>query len=165
MKCKISELAPGLVIFRLFMDKLRRSWWKESCRIDTVPTTLTVSFAKVAYVRCCRRRTDDRVTTFLFYWHCMYATVQLRAVVPESLPTPWLNQHDVVSDRSLTSRLRQRTVVSHTSPTTRSPGATSRLIAPSATASMLARRYDDKLVPTPGASDAAWLRCIFLVGC
>jgi len=95
------------VIFRLFTDKLRRS-----CRVDTVPTTLNAYTAtKIAYVRCCHRRTDNQVTTILFCWR--YATTTMS---------------------SSTGRLRQRAAVSNTSPTPQSADATSRLIAPSATA-------------------------------
>ena len=56
--------------------------------------------------------------------------------------------------RLYTLSLTSRAAVFDTSMTTRSPDATSRPVAPSATVN------DDNLLPTPRASYAAWLCCI-----
>jgi len=120
-------------------------------------------------------------TVFLWYRRCI--TVQLHDVLSDLWQTSRLRQRPIIADLSLTQRLSQsvviytlsltswlwpRAAVFNTSMMPRSPDATSRPVAPSATASTPAcRQNDDKLVPKPTASLLCHLvtLLIILVAC
>ena len=149
------------LIFRLFTDKLERSWWRlsnrhsaddvEQLRLPQSPTFVAV----VVELTTAWPHTAGPDVTLLFNYTTLSPTDH------------WLHGYDNVPSSPTCRWLRGSVNPSSSTPGRWSPGFDN--VPPSATPqSAVTRRsvhYDDKLVPAPQASEAAWLRCIFLVAC
>jgi len=135
-------------LIRLFTDKLKRSCWRlsnrhsvgnvERLRLSTSP------------VRCCRCQTEHTPLVLTK----RYCTTIRNSDMSLTLR---LSQPVVVYTLSLTSRLRPRAAVFHTSTMPRSPDCRVDACLPSTTTSLCRHR--------PRASYAVWLYAAYIFSC